>query len=770
MIRFLLLAVLMVITGCDSGGGSSSPEGQTPSAQNQSPQAVFSYSYDRNITSAPAMVLLDGGASTDPDGHLVSYQWRVDGRASGEGRSLWVELGAAGNRVVELIVTDDTGATHGMRREIPVNEAALLTVSGTVFPGASEENRLRGAESGTLSDVMAGEIVIRYKTGGTNRRTQARDPDGMERLAGSGSLGLFRMRENRRIMADPDPLERARATVEKAREIAALPDVLWAEPNRRRMPMAVTVNDTRRDALWGLDQIGAETAWEKGFGNGVVIAVVDTGIVMDHPDLKDRIADGYDFVADLEEAADGDGLDGDPSDPGLGAAQGIPFHGSHVAGTAAATVQNGIGVAGVAGEATLMPLRALGVGEGNTYDVAQAILYAAGLPNDSGRIPSKAADVINLSLGGETEAKSERDAVAAAIEKGILVVAAAGNSHENIVNYPAGYPDVIAVGAVNQTRGLASYSNFGSWVDLVAPGGDHGGNGILSTVGIRNGDGTVASGYRYSIGTSMATPHVAGVMALMKAQVPGLTPKVFAMLLEKGALTEDLGTSGKDPVFGWGLVDAGRAVFAAADLGATMVGAVPQALDFGVGGVRQDLYLANGGASVGFEILSVTPDPAASWLLVTPDRVQADGTGRYAVSVQREAAAFPATGTRNTFLTVETNGGSRIVPVTVSAAPSPSLAADGWDVRVQLVDRESGKTVSEVAGEVSGGRFDWMLADVPAGRYHLVAQTDKDKDTVFDEAGDADGGYPRGEGGAVLLQTGQADLNRLDFVITYPAP
>ncbi|HRZ53410.1 MAG TPA: S8 family serine peptidase, partial [Candidatus Contendobacter sp.] len=198
-----------------------------------------------------------------------------------------------------------------------------------------------------------------------------------------------------------------------------------------------------------------------------------------------------------------------------------------------------------------------------------AVRFAAGLANDSGTVPARRADVINASLGGATPSPTEQSVYSQALAAGVIIVAAAGNDGTSEMNYPAALNGVIAVGAVDSSKARATYSNFGSWVTLVAPGGnirqdvngDGQVDGVLSTVAKDTG-GTLAYDYGIWQGTSMATPHVAGVMALMKAVAPSLTPQTVMSLLTSGALTDDLGAAGKDDQFGYGLINASKAVAA----------------------------------------------------------------------------------------------------------------------------------------------------------------------------------------------------------------
>jgi serine protease len=253
--------------------------------------------------------------------------------------------------------------------------------------------------------------------------------------------------------------------------------------------------------------------------------VIDTGI-SPVPDLKDtKFVKGYDFVNDRIEAYDDAG------------------HGTHVAGTIAQSTNNGYGVAGIAYEASLMPLKVLGASGGGTVaDIAEAIRFAA----DNG------ADVINMSLGGAGESQLMEEAINYAHQKGVVVVAAAGNANRNAASYPARYSHVIGVAALDSAGVKAPYSNFGAGVDISAPGGSETGKILQNTIDPQTGEG-VFVGYQ---GTSMAAPHVAGVAALVKATGITEPDEVLSVLQQSTRRIEE------DPLnhFGAGHLDAAAAV------------------------------------------------------------------------------------------------------------------------------------------------------------------------------------------------------------------
>lgn len=258
------------------------------------------------------------------------------------------------------------------------------------------------------------------------------------------------------------------------------PEVEYVEPNYRFRTFEVTPSDPYFSYYqYGPQLIHAPSAWEVTLGNPQTqIAVVDTGVNLTHPDLQGKLLQGYDFVD----------RDSSPED--------LNGHGSHVAGIAAAATDNGRGIAGTAPRASILPVRVLGQnGEGSLDQVANGIIYAA----------NRGAKVINLSLGSPSDAFTLRRAVEYAWSRGAVTVAAAGNDGSAAPNYPAAYSTVISVGSVDRSDRKSSFSNYGRWVDVAAPGSD-----ILSTYD--NGL------YAYLSGTSMASPHVAGLAALLASQ------------------------------------------------------------------------------------------------------------------------------------------------------------------------------------------------------------------------------------------------------------
>ncbi|MDT7834586.1 S8 family peptidase [Aquabacterium sp. OR-4] len=353
-------------------------------------------------------------------------------------------------------------------------------------------------------------------------------------------------------------------------------NVEYAEPDLR-LQTQLQPNDPSYLSQWHYSEATAglnlPAAWDASTGAGVVVAVVDTGY-RPHADLAANILAGYDFISTSAVGNDGNGRDASALDPGDGvaagecgsgsAAQASSWHGTHVAGTIAALTHNASGVAGVAFGAKVLPVRVLGKCGGYTSDIADGLLWAAGGTVSGVVANTTPARVINLSLGGSGSCGTTmQNAINQARASGAVVVVAAGNSAASALNAtPANCHGVTTVAAANRSGGRAYYSNYGANVDLAAPGGDTRAaatNGILSTLNTGSG-APGADSYAWYQGTSMATPHVAGVAALMLARNPALTVEQTESLLRSSVRAFPASCSG----CGTGLLDAALAVSAAA--------------------------------------------------------------------------------------------------------------------------------------------------------------------------------------------------------------
>ncbi|MBY5922042.1 S8 family peptidase [Ferrimonas balearica] len=354
------------------------------------------------------------------------------------------------------------------------------------------------------------------------------------------------------------------------------PNILSIEVDQLLRPMA-TPTDPRYGDQWHYFESTAgmnlPAAWDNATGAGTVVAVLDTGY-RPHADLTANLLPGYDMIDDTFVSVDGDGRDSDAQDPGDAMTRGecgggyppsdydSSWHGTHVAGTVAATANNGLGVVGVAYDAKVVPVRVLGKCGGYTSDIADGIVWASG--GSVSGVPGNAnpADVINMSLGGSGSCSSTTQAaIDTARANGTAVVVAAGNSDADASGFnPANCNGVITVAALGRDGARAYYSNYGATVDISAPGGAQSfagdPNGVLST----HNSGVTTPGsdsYEFMQGTSMAAPHVAGLVAMMYEADPTMTPDRAESLLKSTSRADNCSNCGA------GLVDSDAAVTAA---------------------------------------------------------------------------------------------------------------------------------------------------------------------------------------------------------------
>lgn len=406
-------------------------------------------------------------------------------------------------------------------------------------------------------------IIVKYRDGRVTTMSSSamtRSVKTMGRDVGS-SLHIHRsFGENGQVLSLPGfkPIQEVQKLAER---IEQNPDVLYAEPDLLMQPYYVPT-DPRFNEQWHYFEaaggIKLPQAWDDTRGNGVVVAVIDSGIRY-HQDLEGQLLPGYDFISSASIAKDGDGRDDNPTDTGdwmlAGeCGQGIPasdtpsvWHGTHVAGTIAASTGNDLGVAGVAPAAKIVPIRVLGTCGGYASDIASGIRWAAGLSVTGVPRNTSPAQVINLSLGGASSEclKSYGEAIDEAIARGATVIVAAGNDKmDAALATPANCPGVIAVAANKRDGGYAFYSNLGATIDITAPGGEAFDvvtgaltpeNAVLST--LNSGQTTPQSDDHFGPlqGTSMAAPHVAGVAALMYSVNPDLTPEDVEHIIKASA-------------------------------------------------------------------------------------------------------------------------------------------------------------------------------------------------------------------------------------------
>jgi serine protease len=457
--------------------------------------------------------------------------------------------------------------------------AALIVALGSASAHAAPADSARSTKFITQTD----RLIVKYKDAVPASASAATAP-GLDRarqalIDRAGQQHGATLRALRATAAGAHVLQLSRhMTLDEARQLAAEvksrdANVEYAEPDRIMVPLA-TATDPYYSYQWDLFEttggLNVPAAWDKSTGAGINVAVIDTGY-RPHADLSGQILQGYDFITDSTIANDGNGRDTDASDPGDNTyagqcGNGLPaqdetssWHGTHVAGTIAARANNGLGVAGIAYNAKIVPARVLGRCGGYTSDIADAIVWASG--GTVANVPANAnkARVLNLSLGGTGACDvTTQNAINSARSRGAVVVVAAGNDNVNASNSnPANCAGVITVAATGRSGGKASYSNYGANVDIAAPGGDSGA-GILSTLNAGT-SAPAGDNYAYYVGTSMATPHVAAVAALMLSANPNLTPDEVEAKLKSSARAFPAACSG----CGAGIVNAAAAVDAA---------------------------------------------------------------------------------------------------------------------------------------------------------------------------------------------------------------
>ncbi len=417
-----------------------------------------------------------------------------------------------------------------MRKAITILFISVLLVSGTIF--AAPDFKVKNSDMQSSENYVQNEIIVKFKTG-------------VEKSKTINSLGCTTIEENTKGGFTKIAIPANKTVEELVAAYSADPNVLYAEPNYIYTSYFVP-NDPYYSYQWHMPMINTEQAWDQNSGSGVIVAVLDVGVAYEDfdvyaqaPDLaQTNFVPGYDFINNDAHPNDDNG------------------HGTHVAGTIAQSTNNNLGVTGVAYNCSIMPVKVLdAAGSGATDVIANGIYFAA----DNG------AKVINMSLGSSFSSTIMEEACIYAKNKGVIIICAAGNSGRKVLEYPAAYNSTVSVSSVRLDSTLAGYSTYNDSVDITAPGGDTGvdqdGDGYVDGVLQQTHDGSNYTSFSYYFyqGTSMASPHVAGVAALVISASGGtLTPDEVQAILQNSAV--DLGSAGWDNQYGYGLVDANAAI------------------------------------------------------------------------------------------------------------------------------------------------------------------------------------------------------------------
>ncbi len=534
----------------------------------------------------------------------------------------------------------------------------LLLAAGAAPAAEKTIQRLanRPAVANDVDDDGLARVIVKYKAGST----LAADGDGAPRHAQRLGRQLGLAMEDRHVLGRRTQSLRARGigSAALAAKLAARADVEWAVPVRRKTITAALPNDpyfganqptiTPTVGQWYLRApdstfvaaINALGAWAITEGSSAItVAVIDTGVRLDHPDLAGKLRPGYDFVSRTTTAADGGGRDADPSDPGDFGSAGISsWHGTQVAGLVGAASDNGIGIAGTGRNTMVLPVRALGKDGGFDDDIQAAMRWSGGLSNGASCTSASTATaacnpfparVINLSLGSEGSCSvAYRTLVAELGAAGVSVVAAAGNGNGLAVNEPANCDGVIAVAGIRHAGTKVGYSNLGTEVSVAAPAGNcvNLSGACLYPLLTTDNDGTTTPGNntysssdRPSLGTSFASPLVAGTVGLMLAVNPALTSSQIKAMLRSTArpfpstgaqepgtgicqapsATEQIECYCTVSTCGTGMLDAGAAVAAVQAAMAVPTAAITASATSPTAGTAVTLGSAGSGATTG---------------------------------------------------------------------------------------------------------------------------------------------------------------------------
>ncbi|AKQ69062.1 Extracellular serine protease [Myxococcus hansupus] len=676
-------------------------------------------------------------------------------------------------RAGELEKLKQTLREHHAGRMREARKVPGLPIVQAEPPAAPRE--LTSSEDATIP----GDLILRFEEAGLSPERV------LERVRRPGFRAVHKGYASEYLhLVGYEALDGKAVTVAKTQEwvsqLAQVPGVRYAVRNARMHGMAAP-NDRGYSLQWHYPTLNLPAAWDLvQDASSVVVAVLDSGIVS-HPDLNANVLPGYDMISDPENAGDGDGRDNNPRDEGGDAPNGgSSWHGSHVAGTISADTNNEVGVAGVAWGAKLLPVRVLGRKGGTAFDIAAGITWATG-----GTVPGvppnpNPAKVVNMSLGGAAPPQAlYQDAIDAAVGRGAIFVVAAGNENVNARNTtPCNQQNVICVGSTSLAGRRSSFSNFGADVDVMASGGemredlngDGYPDGVLSTVLDDNGQ----PAYAFSQGTSMAAPHVAGVVALMMAAQPNLTAAVAESTLKATATPL---TSAQCPEgCGAGLVNARAAL-------ARIANVDPGSLDpqlnvttstlFFRGSGTQQLTVSNVGGNRGGDLTvtaSVSGANASAVTFPQGNTVRVPAFGSASLSVEVNASGLPQ-GDTVVPLSLAGSGtaGSATVAVKIGVGNGSSdrdaIIAFVWqDARGEWQTSQDAITVARASANYA------YSINLAPRTYFALATIDDDDDGNFFEDGERTGYWRNVDAfEPLVLETGET-LSDVSFDLIPLAP
>ncbi|WP_224243083.1 S8 family peptidase [Hyalangium gracile] len=596
----------------------------------------------------------------------------------------------------------------------------------------------------TTDPTIIGDVIVRFEQAGLSA------PLALERVQVPGYRVAHKGFASEYLhLVGFEALDGHALTVEETGQLVArlaeVPGVRFTEKNLR-MYSSRAPNDPAYTAQWHYPALNLPSAWDVNIGAGsVTVAVLDTGIAT-HPDLQPRIVQGYDMISDADNAGDGDGRDSVPIDMGKDEpGGGSSWHGTHVAGTIGAATDNGSGVAGVTWAARIMPVRVLGKKGGTSFDIAAAMNWAAGGVVTGIPTNPTPARVVNMSLGGASPPSSTyQDIINPRAAEGTIYIIAAGNESTDTTNStPCNQDNVICVGSTNFAGRRSSFSNFGAQVDVMAAGGemtedlngDDYPDGVLSTA--FSDDGT--PGYFFQQGTSMATPHVAGVVALMKSVNPGLSVAQVENLLKTTASKSSQCSEG----CGAGLVNAQAALkrLTGAANEPPSLGLTTTLLSFRGSGTQRILLSNLGGGSLRVTAAKSGAQAAAVSLPNPTVTVAEFGTEVLEVSVNTGGLANGDYSAILTLTGTNASNGAAAGTATVSVKIRVGAAAD-LDAFIAFAYQDSQgawKIEDEAAGVVKASSSYQYFIDLPPKTYYTIATIDDDQDGEFFEDGERTG-------------------------------